>query len=290
VKNPYVIHAHCCRSMRELADGSIDTVFTSPPYWALRNYGGVGEIGREKTVDEYVESLVEVFCEIKRVLKPSGSVWLVTGDTYKNKSLVLAPERLAIALLAQGWLIRNALVWRKSDPLPESVKDRLARMHERVFHLVKSRNYYYSLEPVRIPHRRPERIGIVERRVAANGRREERVGRAGFVAARSRTHHPNGKNPGDVFTCATSNFSGHPAAFPEKLVEPRLLSTTPPGGTVLDPFAGAGTVGLTAIRNGFPFIGYEINPDYVELANQRLSDLVHEKYGHAATGVSAWEQ
>jgi len=273
----FVIYGHSSRSMAELADRSVDTVFTSPPYWGLREYGGGDEIGREKTIDEYIEALCGVFREVMRVLKPSGSAWVVIGDTYKKKRLCLVPERLAVALSGRGWLVRNVVVWHKTDPLPESVKDRLAGTHERILHLVKNERYYYDLDAIRVPHSRSPKPSGDSGKHFPDAGHERLCGRAGFTAARSRTHHPLGKNPGDVFSCATSNFRGpHPATLPVQLVRPRLVSTTPPGGTVLDPFAGAGTVGVAAIKDGFNFVGYEINPRYVALATQRLNEALRK--------------
>ena len=269
----FVIHGHSSRLMTELADQSVDTVFSSPPYWMLREYGGADEIGREQTVGEYVEALVEVFDEAKRVLRPAGSAWIVIGDTYSEKALCLVPERLAVALADRGWILRNVVVWRKTNPLPESVKDRLSRTHERIFHLVKSGCYYYNLDAIRIPPTRSSKPGGTAGKHTCNADHERLYGRAGFTATRSRTHHPLGKNPGDTVMCATSDFKGpHPATLPVKLVTPRLVSTTPPGGIVLDPFAGAGTVGVAAIEAGYSFIGYEINPRYVAAATNRLNE------------------
>jgi len=257
--------------MSELGDGSVDCVFTSPPYWGLRDYGHPEQVGNESTTAQYIASLLDVFDEVRRVVKPTGSAWVLIGDTYRCKSLALVPECLAVGLAAQGWIIRNVVIWRKTDPLPESVRDRLARTHERRLHLVRSRHYYYDLDAVRVAHRGPAHCGGGAPKHRGDARHERLNGRAGFTARRSRAQHPVGKNPGDVFECATSNYPGrHFATLPVELATPRILSTTPRAGWVLDPFAGVGSVGVAALRCGRRFVGYEINPQYAALATRRL--------------------
>jgi DNA modification methylase len=292
--------------LRELPDESIDCVVTSPPFYNLRSYGVDGQLGLEETVEQWVENTMAVMTEIQRVLTPTGSVWIDLADSYARtprtgvpaKSLHLAPERLAIALVAAGFTIRNSLVWAKSNPMPDSVADRLTNTHDRILHLVKQPRYTYDLDAIRIPEPGGSLVG---------------------------------RNPGDVWTLPIAHYRGsHYATFPERVVQPLIEATCPlrvctacgtpyrrgagqtftigqrkpavatdrhvrryasswrtlrqPGpiiagcnctaparrSLVLDPFFGTGTVGAVAERLGRNWLGIELNPDYVELAWQRL--------------------
>jgi len=274
----FILYNHSSQRMPELADGSVDCVFTSPPYWRMRDYGEAEQIGLEPTVELYIDALLEVFAEAKRVLKETGSAWAVIGDTYRRKRLMLVPERLTLGLSAQGWIVRNVVVWRKKDPLPESVRDRLSKAHERMLHLVKTERYFYDLDAIRQPHSGPAHQAGRRTKHAGEVQGERRNGRAGFTARRSRAQHPRGKNPGDVFECATSNCrEAHFATLPVELAAPRILSTTRGGETVLDPFAGAGSTGVAALRLGRRFAGYEINAQYVEISRRGLEEASASK-------------
>jgi site-specific DNA-methyltransferase (adenine-specific) len=234
--------------LRALPAGSVDTVITSPPYVQLRNYGMTAQIGLEPDVDGWVEQLRDVGRELTRVLKPTGSWWLNLGDSYSRdhrtgappKSLLLGPERLALALVADGWTIRNKVIWAKTNPMPASVRDRLACTWEVVYFLVRSSQYAFDLDAIRGPHRsghankRPARPSSAPKSRVPS----EPPSWAGPLAgnnsglarykAQGLAGHPLGKNPGDVWTLATANFRGeHFAVFPTGLVEPPLLATCP---------------------------------------------------------------
>ncbi len=230
--------------LRHLPPASVDCVVTSPPYFALRNYGRRGQLGLEPNVEAWVGRLVVVADELARVLKPQGSLWLNLGDSYSRgqrygapvKSLVLAPERLLLALSGRGWLVRNKVVWAKPNPMPASVTDRLSCAWEPLYLLSRSRSYYFDLDVIRVPHRSRPKAPTGRRAVAAPTRGApswagplagDQSGLAGLKAA-GLAGHPLGKNPSDVWTLPTSNFRGpHHATFPEALVERPLLATCP---------------------------------------------------------------
>ena len=224
--------------LRQLPDASVDTTITSPPFFRQRTYGNYPEqMGLEETIEQWVERLRAVMVEVHRVLTPTGSAWVDIGDTYSRharfgapaKSLLLAPERLALALVSDGWILRSRLVWAKTNPMPASVGDRLTNTYDIVLHLVKQRSYFYDLDSIRIPHRseqgRPAR--------SAETRRPEWAGpEAGSNSGLKRFRPPGiplvGKNPGDVWQLPTAHYRGsHFATFPERLVERPILATCP---------------------------------------------------------------
>lgn len=224
-----------------LPSESVDCVITSPPYFRLRDYQDERQIGLEEHVDDWVRELMLVCREIKRLLKTTGAFWLNVGDSYSRnpregateKSLVQAPERLAIALAADGWILRNKVIWAKPNPMPTSVSDRLSCTHEVVYFFVRDKHYFFDLDAVRIPHvgkgQRSRQIKSAwsvpdEWRGPSSGRHEglTRLKRLGLPG------HPLGKNPGDVWTIATAGYRGqHHAVFPEALIEKPLLTTCP---------------------------------------------------------------
>lgn len=261
--------------LRELRSESVQTCITSPPYYGLRDYGITGQIGAENTPEEYINKLVDVFREVRRVLRPDGTLWVNIGDTYatgtkakrqqsknpgvgsnrqeaqnsvgrvgtpkgcKTKDLIGIPWTLAFALRKDGWYLRQDIIWHKQNAMPESVKDRCTKSHEYIFLLSKSDRYYF--DAAAISEQAAEK--------SATSRRNKR----------------------DVWTINTGGFRGaHFAVFPEKLVEPCILAGCPEGGTVLDPFTGSGTTGVVAKQTGRNFIGIEINPEYCEMAERRI--------------------
>jgi len=304
--------------LHRLPAASVDCVITSPPYFQLRDYGSKGQLGLEATVSDWVDHLVSVVDEIARVLKPSGGVWLDLGDSYSRgsrygappKSLLLAPERLVLALSQRGWVIRNKVVWAKPNPMPASVGDRLSCTWEPIYFLVRSRDYFFDLDAVREPHR--------SRRLARSSGQSKYEGAArgwagplagsndGLQRARAegRSGHRLGKNPGDVWSIGTAGFRGaHFAVYPERLIERPLRATCPERicmvcrapwerewrrdrigdlhpacacgagwipGLVLDPFLGSGTTAVVAERLGRRWLGIELNPAYARLAEQRI--------------------
>jgi len=278
-----IIVANALDGLRQLPDQSAHTIATSPPYWGLRDYGVGGQIGLEKTPEEYVEKLVEVFREARRVLRDDGTLWLNLGDSYaasgghrasgasarvgntrrgvanlgttyvppglKPKDLIGIPWRVAFALQADGWWLRSDIIWAKSNPMPESVKDRPTKSHEYIFLLAKSSKYYYDQDAIREPAINGERFhggydgsGIINKTAARNGR----------VNPNNRTLY---RNKRDVWTVPTKPFKGaHFAVFPPDLIRPCILAGCPPGGIVLD-----------------PYIGIELNPEYAQLAKERIA-------------------
>ena len=228
-----------------IPDQAVDCVITSPPYYRLRNYDTPGQIGLEPSVDSWADELRVVLREVARVLKPTGSLWLNLGDSYSRderfgalpKSLLLGPERLALAMVEDGWIIRSKIIWSKTNAMPTSVRDRLACTWEVFYLAVRSRAYFFDLDAIRIPHRsRLARPSEAARRRARIERRAPEW--AGPLAgsnngldklkARGLVGHPLGKNPGDVWTVPTSNFRGeHHAGFPLELIRTPLLAGCP---------------------------------------------------------------
>jgi site-specific DNA-methyltransferase (adenine-specific) len=221
--------------LSELLAESVDCVITSPPYFRLRDYAAPAQLGQERSVEAWVARLRAVFREIARVLKPQGSVWLNLGDGYSRhrswgvppKGLLAAPERLLIALMADGWLCRNKVIWAKPNPLPQSAADRLSPTYEVVYFLTRRPTYYFDLDAIRLPHRSIDRAGRL--RPTERGR-TYLGGNSGLGALKAAglVGHPNGKNPGDVWSIPTAYCrDAHFATFPEALVERPLIATCP---------------------------------------------------------------
>ena len=227
--------------LRSIPDSSIDCVVTSPPYFRLRNYQHPDQIGLEAHVDAWVAELRSVTQELKRVLAPTGCLWLNLGDTYSRhlsdgarpKGLVLAPERLAIALVEDGWIIRNKVIWAKTNPMPTSVRDRLSCTYELVYFATKEAKYHFHLDAIRIPHtsnRGPKRTARQAWSVPDEWRGPSSGSNTGLdrLKAQGLAGHPLGKNPGDVWNLSTAGFRGnHHATYPEALVRRPLLATCP---------------------------------------------------------------
>lgn len=304
-----IYNMDCLEGLKQLDDNSINTCVTSPPYWGLRDYGVDGQLGLENTPEEYVEKLVKVFREVKRVLKDDGTLWLNLGDSYagsgkgqweqgkgqketyiatkdspqckipktpnglKPKDLIGIPWMVAFALRADGWYLRQDIIWSKPNPMPESVKDRCTKSHEHIFLLSKSPFYFYNAD------------AIAEDTVYPVGTRKDK--KRGEFKGKYHAHEDfkhisdsfrairDKRNKRDVWHVATKPFrAAHFATFPPKLIEPCILAGCPIGGTVLDPFMGSGTtaeVALTLQRN---FIGFEINQEYIDIAKKnRLSSV-----------------
>jgi DNA modification methylase len=228
--------------LAELPPESVDCVITSPPYFGLRDYGRRGQLGMEANVDGWVASLVEICDGLARVLKPSGSLWLNVGDGYSShprqsaakKSLLLGPQRLAVALTEAGWIVRNQVIWAKTNPMPSSVSDRLSCGYEVVLFLVRSKHYYFDLDAIRQPlvSRQPKRTSALGYRYLPESAKppEGADDNQGLNALKARgiAGHPLGKNPGDVWAIPTAGYRGaHFATFPLTLVERPLLATCP---------------------------------------------------------------
>jgi len=227
----------------KLPDTSVDMVLTSPPYFRLRDYQVDGQLGLEPHVDQWVDGLRQVATEVHRVLTPTGTLWLNVGDSYSThlaqgaarKSLLLGPERLAQALIADGWLLRNKVVWAKANPMPSSVRDRLNCGHEYLYVFAKQPSYFFDLDGIRVPHRsnaRPTGVSPVRRRVreAWRGPNGDDASGLTYLKAQGRVGHPLGKNPGDVWTIPSSNYRGaHHATFPIALAERAIRAGCPEG-------------------------------------------------------------
>ena len=284
--------------LAEMPDGSVNCCVTSPPYWGLRDYGVEGQLGLEKTPDESVAKMVEVFREVKRVLRDDGTCWVNLGDSYnsvpraksfrrdraavnpkrslcpdlKPKDLCGIPWRVAFALQADGWYLRSDIIWHKPNPMPESVTDRPTKAHEYLFLISKSAKYFYDADAIR---EKSDQDRIAER---GNGAiRSNELETLGLTAATGRTNpscvHPLGSNKRSVWTVATAPYSeAHFATFPPKLIEPCILAGCPAGGTVLDPFSGSGTTGMVALRHDRNYIGIELNHEYAEMSRRRIFD------------------
>lgn len=262
--------------MRRWPDQFVDLVLTSPPYFNLRDYGVAGQLGLERAPEEYVASLMKVIRECGRVMKSTGSLYLNIGDTYKGKTLLGIPWRVAFAMIEEGWLLRNEIVWAKPHGLPTPIKDRLNTTHEKIFHFVKSPKYYFDLDAIRVPTKGTYREGSKTRRFMTDTRLPHRPG---VPVAGNFKPHPLGKNPGDVWTIGPETRpkkyiapgeTAHFAPYPEALCERPIKAASPPDGIVLDPFMGSGTTALVARRLGRHFLGTELSPEYARLARRRL--------------------
>ncbi len=230
-----ILTGDACRVLSGLLPESVDCCITSPPYAnGLRDYGAPRQLGQEPTITEYVESLRSVLRLVRHVLKDSGSLWLNLGDAYSKHprhgaprgGLLLAPQRVALALAADSWIVRNVCIWHKPNPLPQSAADRLSPTYEVVIFATKSRRYFFDLDAIRIPHRSANRA-----RPQARERRRRYQGNntgLGRLKAAGRVGNRNGKNPGDVWTVTTAaDRLGHQATFPEALIERPILATCP---------------------------------------------------------------
>ncbi len=251
--------------MKGLPDDCVQAVVTSPPYWSLRDYGIEGQVGLTDSLAEFVDSLADVFDEVRRVLRADGTLWLNIGDSYtsgnrgwrapdrknparamslrppnpaglKDKDLVGVPWRVAFALQERGWYLRSEIIWRKPNAQPESVRDRPTRDHEQVFLLSKAERYKYALDAIKGP----------------NDRRLRSVW--------------------DINTRNDRATSGHFATFPTELVERCVRISTDIGDLVLDPFLGSGTTAVVASALDRRFLGIELNPGYLAMSRNRLQD------------------
>jgi DNA modification methylase len=315
----YTIHTGNCRaSLESLPERSVQTCITSPPYYGLRDYGHDGQIGLEDTPEAYVAKMVEVFREVRRVLRDDGTLWLNIGDSYfsttkgsggsnpetspkqawkgsdngqafkpirlsagdsglKPKDLIGIPWMLAFALRADGWYLRQDIIWHKPNPMPESVTDRCTKAHEYVFLLSKSERYYFDAEAIKEPSVSPNSGKSWSERKAAG--EATRHGLEGAAAHKSGGYASGEKrNRRSVWSITTTPFKGaHFAVMPEALVEPCVLAGSKVGDTILDPFTGSGTVAVVALRHGRNFVGCELNPAYVEIAENRIAEATRQQ-------------
>lgn len=301
----------CRDTMRQWAAEGVKAQMcvTSPPYFGLRDYGHEGQIGLEQTPEEYIAAMVDVFRCVRDVLADDGTLWLNIGDSYANdgkwggssggkhakalhgntsigrtkvttglkpKDLIGIPWMLAFALRADGWYLRQDIIWHKPNPMPESVRDRCTKAHEYIFLLSKSPRYYFDHEAIKEPSVPGEPAG--NKRAMNAGR----IGAEGwsFDAAKSK---PEKRNRRSVWTVTTRPYKGaHFATFPPTLIEPCILAGSRPGDIVLDPFMGSGTTAAVALRHGRQFLGCELNAEYGALQAERINEAMEEAAGAAA--------
>jgi DNA modification methylase len=328
-----ILIGDCREKLRDLPDASVNCCVTSPPYFGLRDYGVDGQMGLEPTPDEFVNGMVEVFREVRRVLRDDGTLWVNIGDSYatdpkgpngaatsnlagggdyqaavckaakwnyrqlgfKRKDLIGIPWMLAFALRADGWFLRQDIIWSKPNPMPESVRDRCTKAHEYLFLLSKSQRYYFDANAIKEDCVRGDagseyhsgQTAIHQLGRASEKPRKQRKpagwdtgagghgsfhreGRAEIVEYTDATE--GRRNKRSVWGVATQPFSeAHFATYPPALIEPCILAGCPKGGAVLDPFGGAGTTGLVADRLQRNAILIELNPQYAEIARNRIA-------------------
>jgi DNA modification methylase len=298
-----IYQGDCLDILPTLEPKSIQCCVTSPPYYGLRDYGCEGQIGLESTPEAYVEKLVAVFREVLRVLADDGTLWLNLGDSYngsqqtggvksisgkgksqphggifkdapglKPKDLVGIPWRVAFALQADGWYLRQDIIWAKPNPMPESVTDRCTKSHEYIFLLSKSARYFYDQDSIREPHKRlwdESNGGSV-----STGRTVKCGGAMGDMSSHPKGYPlPNvlGANKKSVWSITTKPYKeAHFATFPEEIPRTCILAGSKKGDTILDPFSGAGTTGVVAEKLDRKYIGIELNPQYTKLAEDRI--------------------
>ena len=295
--------------LKDIPDNYVQMVCTSPPYWALRDYGAEGQFGLEPTPEGYVEKLVEIGQELKRVLRDDGTFWLNLGDTYwgggwrgaglnkhsgnvqkghqgshcgdamsmgkgshsliKPKDMVGIPWRSAFGLQADGWYLRQDIIWSKPNPMPESVVDRCTKAHEYIFLLSKSKNYYYDSNAIKQPYKENTKPG--SQFGGKKGNSELGMKSKLQKSEQGYFEMKDGANMKSVWNIPVRPFKGaHFATFPEKIPELCIRAGSKEGDIVLDPFFGSGTTGWVAQRLGRNWLGIELNPDYIKIAEERF--------------------
>jgi DNA modification methylase len=308
-----IYNENCISGLKKLPEKSVNTCITSPPYYGLRDYGNDEQIGLEETPAAFIQKLVDVFREVKRVLQDDGTLWVNIGDSYsshkdcksigqtlakgtsredahvmelgksrvrdskmlksqglKNKDLIGIPWMLAFALRADGWYLRQDIIWHKPNPMPESVTDRCTKAHEYIFLLSKSPKYYYDADAIRedIKMEVGETVRFRERKT------DKPFGDRNVDTQQREVTYDEikGANKRSVWTVTTKPFSeAHFATFPEDLIVDCIKAGCPRDGIVLDPFMGAGTTALVARSHNRNYIGFELNPEYIAIAEKRLN-------------------
>jgi DNA modification methylase len=296
--------------LRDLPDRSVQCCVTSPPYWGLRDYGVVGQLGMQQTPEAYVSEMADVFDEVRRVLRDDGTAWVNLGDSYQNakgqahgvdpkqparrhglrpqdvsipglkpKDLVGIPWMFAFEARRRGWWLRSDIIWSKPNPMPESVTDRPTKAHEYIFLLSKSERYFYDADAIAEETVDPESRKGFTRSTATDSIEES--GDAGYDGHRTRMGIKALKQSGKIFTTRNKRTvwtvttqpypEAHFATYPEALIEPCILAGSRVDDTVLDPFCGSGTTGVVACRHNRHFIGVELNPQYAALAEKRIT-------------------
>ena len=334
IKDYSIIQGDCLEVLKTLPEDSVDLCVTSPPYYGLRSYhAGDREIGQEESPPEYVKSLADVFDEVRRVLKPTGTLWLNLGDTYNgtkngntevdknptlassqdglhkkewkglpNKSLLGIPWRVAFALQDRGWILRNDIIWDRPNSMPDSAPDRVSRAHEYIFMFSKRPSGYFfdyesimedavgaANEPMTADNDSPLLIEVEasaqqsyddlpdDVKAHYKNLRDEDKGQQNHSFHKRRAEGKKDvsyqkRRKRDVWRVPSHGFAeAHFATYPEKLIEPCVLAGCPKGGLVLDPFNGAATTGVVALKNRRRYLGIELNPEYIEISHKRIA-------------------
>ncbi len=255
-----IICGSAADELKKLDANSVQTVITSPPYFQLRKYeAGKEEIGNEPTLDQYVQSLMDVFAGVRHVLKPDGTFWLNLGDTMKNGSLLGMPWKVAFAMKDAGWCLRSEIVWAKPNPMPESAKNRPTRSHEKLFLFTQKKSGYKFNQL-----KEPAVYAGVSRGGSTNRYEQNASGMDAKVY--------DTRNKRDVWSVKPATLSGaHFAIFPDDLIAPCIEAGSDPGNVVLDPFSGSGTTGVVARKLGRDYIGVELSVKYAQLSKERIS-------------------
>lgn len=339
-----ILQGDCLAVLKTIPERSIQMCVTSPPYYGLRDYGVDGQIGLEDTPQEFISRLVDVFREVRRVLKDDGTLWVNIGDSYcnsngyarasdqfqrkgrndapandgdltrlhesglKTKDLIGIPWMLAFALRADGWYLRQDIIWHKPNPMPESVKDRCTKSHEYIFLLSKSQQYYFDHEAIKeeVTQSTIERVHrgklptfcgdkcnpddpfyrtkskneynpLKHKNLQENGQQNHSMHERRAQGLPDEQYAARNKR--DVWTVTTKPYSGaHFATYPEDLIKPCILAGSREGDLVLDPFNGAATTGVVCKRLKREYLGIELNPEYVDISNERLQRVGAEIY------------
>lgn len=294
-----IILSDCLEGIKRMPDSSVDCCISSPPYWGLRDYGVDGQVGNETDFKEFVSKLIELYSEIQRVLKPTGTCFVNLGDTYngtkqgntetnknpklvtdsfkkekvktiQDKSLLMIPERFAIGMIDAGWILRNQIIWHKPNQMPQSATDRFTVDFEKIFFFVKQSTGYYFEQQLE-PYTKPlDRWGGDDLEANGNSTWDNGTGQTTY-RNRNMRPNPDGKNMRTVWSINTEPFpEAHFATYPEKLVKRMIEAGCPENGLVLDPFMGAGTTAVVAKKLNRNYTGFELNPKYKLIAENRL--------------------
>lgn len=292
-----IIEGNSLIELRNLESNSVDCCITSPPYWGLRDYGHEDQLGNEKHFKEYIDKLCNIFDEVKRVLKDTGTCFINLGDTYNgykagntsnigykenteidtfvkaktelpNKCLCMIPERFAIEMIDRGWTLRNQIIWHKPNQMPQSVKDRFTVDFEKIFFFVKNPiGYYFEQQLENSMWHELDRRSKIKGGVKSKGKNS-----TGIYATNKVAYTEGGmKNTRTTWSVNTQpTKEAHFATYPQKLVERMIKSGCPEEGIVIDPFFGSGTTGICAKKLNRNYIGIELNPEYIKIAKGRL--------------------
>ena len=326
-----ILQGDALTQLKTLQEKSINICMTSPPYWALRDYGVDGQLGLEPTFDQYISNLCDIFDEVKRVLRDDGTYWVNMGDTYggsgcgtndyyteasksiqgkgKNvklcktggiaqkidypaKSLCCIPFRFVLEMINRGWILRNTIIWHKPNCMPSSVKDRFTVDFEYVFFFSKKKKYYFETQYESFRSNDHDKKRMQEPRKEYAGKWSGKKDHESYGSPRVRTQRsavPNtqrafvdgnkqGRNKRTVWRICPKPFKeAHFAVYPEELCETPIRAGCPEGGIVLDPFFGAGTTGLVALKQNKKFLGIELNPEYIKIAKARLKPFLEQQ-------------